>query len=189
MHDPYNQAVHSQAGSTRKDSPHLAEQDPCYYRKEDVGSSFFPPNSRPHERMWSFPQTPDHTKSKDVPRARMWSGRRARMWSEKDALLNPGHNLSDLVSPACCSSRRGIIYALAAFARFSLPVDATGEPPGRSEASRTNLPECQQPHDKACSKDAPDRAAYARIAVHVAAAYFLPQELPGRTLAGGLASS
>ena len=37
-----------------------------------------------------------------------------------------------------------------------LPVDATGEPPGRSEASRTNLPECQQPPVKACSKDAPD---------------------------------
>ena len=33
---------------------------------------------------------------------------------------------------------------------------ATGEPPGRSEASRTNLPECQQPPVKACSKDAPD---------------------------------
>ena len=29
--------------------------------------------------------------------------------------------------------------------------------PGRSQASRMNLPECQQPPVKACSKDAPDR--------------------------------
>ena len=66
----------------------------------------------------------------------------------------------------------------------ALPVDATGEPPGRSEASRTNLPECQQPPAKACSKDARS-AAYARISVRVAAASFLPQESPGRMLAGG----
>ena len=34
---------------------------------------------------------------------------------------------------------------------FCPPVDATGEPPGRSELK---LPECQQPHVKACSKGA-----------------------------------
>ena len=46
-------------------------------------------------------------------------------------------------------------YSALASDAGALP-DATGEPPGRSEASRTNLPECQQPPVKACSKDAPD---------------------------------
>ena len=66
-----------------------------------------------------------------------------------------------------------------------LPKDATGESPGRSEASLMNLPGCQQPPGKACSKE----AAYARGAVHVVAASFFPRESSGRTLEGGLASS
>ena len=48
-----------------------------------------------------------------------------------------------------------------------------------------NLPGCQQPPGKACSKE----AAYARGAVHVVAASFFPRESSGRTLEGGLASS
>ena len=47
-----------------------------------------------------------------------------------------------------------------------------------------NLPGCQQPPGKACSKE----AAYARGAVHVVAASFFPRESSGLTL-GGLASS
>ena len=49
------------------------------------------------------------------------------------------------ISSLTCLLQQSARNALAAFACFSLPVDATGEPPGRSEASRTNLPECQQP--------------------------------------------
>ena len=48
------------------------------------------------------------------------------------------------------------------------------------------LPECQQLPVRTCSKDAPDRPP---MRGGRCTGYFFPRESPGRTLAGGLASS
>ena len=48
------------------------------------------------------------------------------------------------------------------------------------------LPECQQLPVRTCSKDAPDRPP---MRGGRCIGYFFPRESPGRTLAGGLAST